>query len=225
MIAILQIVNRILKRAYGYNVPMPYLMLARHDESELNAGERFSGIADSPLTPHGRIMAARLAHLITGLKPDVAYTSRLSRARDTLAIMLQENGWSVPVHAAAELNERDSGKFTGLSLQAVEQELGHSKFEELHYGWNVAIPDGETHKAVYARVVPYFKRRLLPELEAGRTVLVVAHDHSLRALIKYLDGLSDRAIQDLRMPHDQIILYHYDDHGHITAKQIRRLPG
>jgi 2,3-bisphosphoglycerate-dependent phosphoglycerate mutase len=203
---------------------MSYLLLVRHGESEYNAKKLFTGTSDAPLTAAGREEITQLATQITDLKPDLAYTSRLSRAQDTLAILLHENNWdNVPVRAVTEFNERDYGDLTGLNKSDVKKTFGATTFDKLRRGWDEPIPGGETLKMVSERVVPYFLQHILPKLQSGRSVLIVTHNHSLRTLIKYLDNLSDQQVEQLRMYRNEVVTYKYSAHGTVESKQIRKL--
>lgn len=203
---------------------MPHLVLARHGESELNAAGCLSGNADTPLTVHGRTGTRHLARKIADLKPDLAFCSALSRAVDTLNIILHENSWNqVQVTIAPELNERDYGPLTGRNKAELSQELGAEEFKRLRLGWNEPIPQGETLKMVYDRVMPFFEHHIRPALGTGHETLIVAHEHVLRALRKHFDELSNDAIARIEFPHDEVIVYEFTQAGHLAAKYIRKL--
>ncbi len=196
-------------------------MLARHGESEYNAAERFTGLHDPPLTQRGRVQASQMAVSIKDLRPDVAFSSVLMRARDTLDIIIVDNGWDkLAIHTDDALNERDYGEFTGLNHSEIINRYGDSQYIKFRRGWNEPIPGGETLKMVYRRVVLYFEVSVLPELRRGNSVLIVAHGNTLRALIKHLDGLDDLQVETLEMPLQEIVIYNYE--VRITAKQVRK---
>lgn len=202
---------------------MAYLILARHGESEFNAKALWTGIWDVPLTDKGRQDAALMAHVVTDLPPQVAFTSALTRARDTLDIILHTNNWRPAVHTSAALNERDYGELTGMNKWDVEKRYGETQFQAWRRGWDTPVPGGETLKAVYERAIPYLKGHILPELADNKTVLVVAHGNTLRAVMKYLDKLSDEAVQSLEMPFGQIIIYQWQPDGILSHKEVRRI--
>jgi 2,3-bisphosphoglycerate-dependent phosphoglycerate mutase len=203
------------------NKAMPYLLLARHGESEYNSKNLWTGVTDCPLTDKGRGQAALMAGAIKDLKPDVAFTSMLSRAQDTLQIILQDNHWDeIPTYFNKSLNERDYGEYTGMNKLEVEKQVGHEKFIKIRRGWDEPVPGGETLKMVYQRMMLYFNDHIIPEIKSGRSVLVVAHGNSLRALIKYLDTLNDAEIEDVEMPLVEILVYNYE--MRIAAKQVRQ---
>jgi 2,3-bisphosphoglycerate-dependent phosphoglycerate mutase len=202
---------------------MTKLILVRHGESAFNAKSLWTGIWDVPLTPKGRHDAALTAAAIEDLKPDLAFTSKLSRASDTLKIILEHNHWNIPVHAGAALNERDYGDLTGMNKWDVEERYGQDQFAKWRRGWDEPVPNGETLKMVYARVVPYYCKYILPELISGRSVIVAAHGNSIRALTKYLENLSDKAIETVEMLFGQIVIYDVDNAGAVDNKAVIKL--
>lgn len=201
---------------------MPHLILIRHGESEYNAKELFTGTTDAPLTNQGKRDASTIAMAIKDLKPEVAFSSTMNRAKETLEIMVVDNGWDMmPVTADAALNERDYGSLTGQSHQAVEKKYGKEQFSKWRRGWDEPIPGGgETLKMVYRRAVLYFEVHILPHLRHGNSVLIVAHGNTLRALIKHVDGLDDKQVEKLEMPLEEIVVYNYEIR--VTSKQVRK---
>ncbi len=200
---------------------MSHLILIRHGESEYNAQKKFAGLHNPPLTQNGRAQSSEMATAIKDLAPNVAYTSLLQRAQDTLNIILKDNAWeNIPIIEDALLNERDYGQFSGLHHSEIIKRFGNDQYIRFRRGWNEPIPGGETLKMVYGRIVPYFETQILPELRNGKNVMLVAHGNSLRALIKYLDGLDDRAVETLEMLMNEVITYNFE--GRITAKQVRK---
>ena len=200
---------------------MPYLLLARHGESEFNSKNLWTGLTDCDLTDKGRGQASLMAGAIKDLKPDVAFTSMLTRAQDTLQIILQDNGWDkIPTYFNKSLNERDYGDYTGMNKLEVEKKVGHDQFVKIRRGWDEPVPGGETLKVVYQRIMLYFNEHILPEIKSGKSVLVVAHGNSLRALIKYLDNLGDQDIEAVEMPLVEILVYNYE--MRIASKQVRQ---
>jgi 2,3-bisphosphoglycerate-dependent phosphoglycerate mutase len=202
---------------------MAKLILARHGESQFNAKSLWTGIWDVPLTKKGRHEAAQMAHVIKDVRPVIAYTSALSRATETLSLILAANHWRVKVFADATLNERDYGDLTGMNKWVVEERYGEAQFNKWRRGWDEPVPEGETLKQVYARAVPYYQKHILPDLKHGKNVLIVAHGNTLRALIKHLDELSNEAVQSLEMPFGQVMVYTLNDHGAVENKEIRKI--
>jgi len=104
----------------------------------------------------------------------------------------------------------------------IKKELGEEGFKKLRRGWDVPIPNGETLKDVYNRTVPYYESEILPKLKDGKNVLVSAHGNSLRALVKYLDGLSDSDVENLEITTGEVIIYKVDTAGSVVSKELRR---
>jgi 2,3-bisphosphoglycerate-dependent phosphoglycerate mutase len=103
-----------------------------------------------------------------------------------------------------------------------EKLLGPEEFKKLRRGWNYPVPNGESLKMVYERTVPYFTSMILPKLQEGKNVLVVAHGNSLRSIIKWIEGISDEGIADVEMPFGAIVIYTLDPGGHLITKEVRQ---
>lgn len=199
------------------------LILTRHGESEFNAKSLWTGLWDIPLTEKGEGQAAQMGRALAATEPDVAFTSALIRAQDTLKIILHTNGWDTPVHQSHLLNERDYGELTGLNKWEVEKQYGAEQFTRWRRGWDEPVPGGETLKDVSERALPYFEEHILPLLKAGKTVLVTAHGNTLRALIKHFDNIDDVGVEHLEMPFGQIISYQFDSDGHPSGKLTEQI--
>jgi 2,3-bisphosphoglycerate-dependent phosphoglycerate mutase len=218
---------------------MHQVVLLRHGESEWNLSNRFSGWKDVDLTETGRSEAAEAGQLLKseGFEFDLAYTSVLKRAIRTLWIVLDEMDlmW-IPVVRDWHLNERSYGALQGLNKAETAAEHGEEQVliwrrsydvpppaldrsDERHpandrrYASLAAdeIPDTESLKTTVARFVPYWEDVIAPQIKAGKRVLITAHGNSLRALVKYLDGVSDEEIVDLNIPTGAPLLYELDD--------------
>jgi 2,3-bisphosphoglycerate-dependent phosphoglycerate mutase len=190
------------------------LVLLRHGESLWNDAGRWTGLMDIPLSATGRAEAQQAARQLTGRSIDVAFTSMLQRAAETLTLVLAAlDQRAVPVVQAAALNERDYGRFTGKSKAALKAELGDAAFRQLHRGWATPTPGGESVQDVYQRVVPFYEAAIVRELQQGKQVLVVAHGTSLRVLVKYIEQLSDTAISNVELSTGQAITYTADQLG------------
>ena len=198
------------------------LVLVRHGESEWNAKNVWTGLTDIGLTDKGRDEATKAGGALKDLSFDVAFTSPLSRAKETLQIMLRTLQQSLRIIEHAALNERDYGIYTGKNKFEIERELGEAEFKQLRRGWDYPIPEGESLKDVYARVVPYYEKEILPFLKAGKRVLVSAHGNSLRALIKYLDKISDEDISNVELATGEIVLYRIDSSGRVLSHEKRK---
>src|SRR5689334_9633589 len=202
------------------------LILVRHGESEWNEKNLFTGWVDVDLTDKGRAEAARAGELIAELdrQPDVVYTSLLRRAINTANITLDkaDRHW-IPVHRNWRLNERHYGALQGLDKAETKAKYGHEQFMAWRRSYDTPPPpiekgskysqdadpryadiDGgpltECLADVVARFVPYYEQAIVPDLQAGKTVLIAAHGNSLRALVKYLDNMSDADVVGLNIP-------------------------
>ncbi len=201
---------------------MAYLVLVRHGESEWNAQGLWTGWRDVSLNEKGREEARRAADALRDVKLDVGYTSKLIRAQQTLDEIKQALGVpNLPVVEDAALNERDYGDLTAKNKWEVEKEYGADQFLKWRRSWDYPVPGGETLKDVYARVAPYYDQHLLPDLKAGKNVIVAAHGNSLRALVKHLENIPDDAIPSLEIGTGEVYVYQVDPTGKIVAKEIR----
>lgn len=202
---------------------MSHLILTRHGESQFNAKSLWTGTWDVPLTDKGRHEAAMVAHTIKDFRPTYAFTSNLSRATETLQIILSTNHWKPKVTADSALGERDYGELTGMNKWVVEEKYGAAQFNRWRRGWDEPVPGGETLKQVYQRVVPYYDKHIAPLLKKNTAVLLTAHGNSLRALIKYLDELSNDQVKNLEMPFGEAIIYTFNESGSVTGKEDRKI--
>ncbi len=201
---------------------MAYLVLVRHGESKWNAIGAWTGLMDISLDEKGYEAARKDALLLKDIKFNTAYTSKLHRAIQTLDEIKKELGCDgLPVVEDGALNERDYGDLTGKNKWEIEKEYGEDQFLKWRRGWDEKIPNGETLKDVYSRVVPYYQQQILPDLKNGKNVLIVAHGNSLRALVKYLENITDADISNLEIATGEIYIYQIDQKGKITSKEIK----
>ena len=190
---------------------MGILVISRHGESEWNLLGKWTGWTDVNLTEKGRNDTVRLGALLKGVVFNEAYTSSLKRTQQTLAALLEGCGVeNLPTTHATELNERDYGDLTGKNKWEVKSEIGEEAFNGIRRGWDYPVPGGETLKDVYARVVPYFEQEILPKLQNGENILLVAHGNSIRALIKHLDQVSEAEMANVEMPFGQLLVYTFE---------------
>src|SRR5581483_6860002 len=146
---------------------MAKLALLRHGQSEYNAKGLWTGLTDISLNEDGIAEAHRAADALRDVSFDVAFTSMLKRAQETLDIILADlQNTAIPIHRNAALNERDYGDLTGKNKWQVRDEYGEEQFLKWRRSWNYPVPGGETLEDVYARVVPYYESQILPELRA-----------------------------------------------------------
>lgn len=214
------------------------LILLRHGNSDWNQKNLFTGWVDVRLSDQGVAEAKRAGELLaeSGLKPDVLYTSVLTRAIQTanLALETADRLW-IPVKRSWRLNERHYGSLQGLDKAETLEKYGPEKFmewrrsfdvpppplddaaeysqvhDERYAGIDGEIPRTESLKIVIDRMLPYWQSDIIPSLASGQTVLVTAHGNSLRALVKHLDGISDDDIAELNIPTGIPLVYELDD--------------
>jgi 2,3-bisphosphoglycerate-dependent phosphoglycerate mutase len=186
------------------------LILVRHAESIWNKENRFTGDIDVGLSLVGVHQALDAAKSIPHF--DKVYTSALFRCKMTAALVLASlnkkfsfsdhpvEGLDVPVQEDARLNERDYGELKGQDKSQVLEMYGREQFMKWRRGYQDRPPGGESLHDVTIRVKKFLEDTLLPDLDSGKDVLIVAHGNSLRALIKVIEALSDEAIVDLEIP-------------------------
>ncbi len=200
---------------------MAYLVLVRHGQSEWNAKGLWTGWTDVNLSETGREEARQAGSLIQNIAIAIAFTSALKRASQTLDEIKKVLGKDIPTISDKALNERNYGDLTGKNKWEIQKEFGEEQFLKWRRGWDEPIKNGETLKDVYARVVQYYQEIILPHLEKGENVLIAAHGNSLRALVKYLENISDTDITHLEIATGEVYVYEIDDKGKIIHKEIR----
>ena len=201
---------------------MSYLILVRHAKSEWNELGLWTGWTDVSLSKGGRKEAKKSAKHLKGFPIHKTHTSRLKRAIETWEILKDTLGLhktKAVKHKA--LNEKHYGIFTGKNKWQVKEEVGEEIFQKIRRGWDHPIQGGETLKEVHARVVPYYQKKILPDIRKGKNVLVVAHGNSLRPLVKYLENLSEEEVEKLEIGIAEIYIYEFDKKGFIVKKEIR----
>ena len=213
------------------------LILVRHGESTWNAKNLFTGWVDVDLSEKGREEAVASGNQLrdAGLLPDELHTSLLRRAITTANVAMDvcDRHW-IPVHRSWRLNERHYGALQGKNKKETLEQYGEEQFMQWRRSFDVpppplpadsefsqardprytrlpdAMPDTECLKDVVARMIPYWENQISADLLAGKTVAVVAHGNSLRALIKHLDGISDADIAGLNVPTGMPLVYRLD---------------
>lgn len=201
---------------------MAQLVLVRHGESEWNAKGLWTGWTDVNLSENGREEAKKAGDLLKDIHFDYAYTSNLKRAQQTLEeINIVTGQKNIPTVADKALNERDYGDMTGKNKWEVKEQIGDEEFQKIRRSWDYPPANGESLKMVYERVIPYYEREILPKLKEGKNVIIAAHGNSLRALIKYLENISDEDIPGLEMATGGVYVYQLDNEGKVTTKEIR----
>jgi 2,3-bisphosphoglycerate-dependent phosphoglycerate mutase len=213
------------------------LILLRHGESQWNEKNLFTGWVDVDLSAKGLTEAHRAGELLTehNLLPDVLHTSLLRRAITTanIALDVADRHW-IPVHRTWRLNERHYGALQGKDKAQTLAEYGEEQFKLWRRSFDTpppaidpanefaqtadprysdlgtALPSTECLADVVDRMIPYWKSEITPNLQAGKTVLVVAHGNSLRALVKHLDNIGDSEIAELNIPTGIPLVYELD---------------
>jgi 2,3-bisphosphoglycerate-dependent phosphoglycerate mutase len=217
---------------------LPRLILLRHGQSLWNRERRFTGWTDIDLSPQGVKEARHAGRLMrgAGIAIDLAYTSLLKRALRTLWIVLDEMGLvGVPVIQSWRLNERSYGSFEGLCLDEAEEIYGaeqvrvwrksfHHRFPARPEG-GIGLQEGghrrtnpiagppsssESLKEVQERLLPLWQEEIAADLEEGRSILVVSHGNTIRALVKHIEGISDLDIEDLAVHNADPLVYELD---------------
>ena len=201
---------------------MANLILVRHGQSTWNKLGKWTGWTDVHLNEAGEKEAETMGGLLKDTVPDIAFTSDLIRAEETLTIIEHQLGFKhdIPVTHAKELNERNYGDLTGKNKWEVEKEYGEEVFHGIRRSWDYKIPNGETLKDVYNRVVPYFEEQILPHLKEGKNVIIVAHGNSLRSLIKQLENISDEEIADVEIATGEAFVYSINSEGKVVSKKV-----
>jgi 2,3-bisphosphoglycerate-dependent phosphoglycerate mutase len=226
------------------------LILLRHGESVWNAKNLFTGWVDVELSEKGLLEAARGGQLLkeANLLPDVLHTSLLKRAVDTADIALKNCGRTgIPTKRSWRLNERHYGALQGKDKAATLKEYGQEQFQLWRRSFDVPppeiadndqysqknepkyadlgelLPKTECLKDVVARVVPYLTGEITDDLKSGKTVLITAHGNSIRAIVKYLDAISDTDIAGVNIPTGIPLLYELNEKFESITKGGRYL--
>ena len=226
---------------------MSYLILVRHGESGWNVDGRFGGWVDVPLTGKGIEESLLCAAELEEIRLDLAFTSKLVRAQETLFLILskqkkigvfvheaagaeggrtgsgaeagmdnKENRYAyppkteknlVPIYSSEALNERYYGILQGRKKDQMKEKYGEEQILHWCRSYDEGPPEGESLKDIYRRAVPYFEREIFPALQQGKNVIVCAHQNSLRALIKHLEGISNEDIRKVRLANARPVIY------------------
>lgn len=211
---------------------MAKLVLIRHGQSAWNKKKIFTGWVDVTLTQKGVEEAMQAGKEVADIDFDVVFTSKLSRAQATAALVLSENHSErcpifvhekekkyevpegieyTPVYVAEELNERHYGSLQGKSKEAVRAEVGEEQFTKWRRSCDNPPPEGECLTSTIARAMPYFDSKILPYLVQGKTVLIAAHGNSLRGIVKEIEKISDEDIPKFEIPTGKPRIYEYEE--------------
>ena len=186
------------------------LILVRHGESEWNLKNLFTGWRNPDLTEKGVAEASAAGKRLAAAKlvPDLFYTSTLKRAQHTLDLILDELGITDLVIARDKaLNERDYGDLSGLNKDDARKKWGEEQVLICRRSYDVPPPGGESLKDTAARTLPYYEREILPQLKAGKTVLIAAHGNSLRAMVMAIEGLTPAEILKRELATGEPVVY------------------
>lgn len=221
------------------------LVLVRHGESIWNKENKFTGWTDVDLSELGRVEAKNAGQSLKerNYNFDICYTSYLKRAINTEELLLNEMGLNIPVVKSWKLNERHYGALQGLNKSETAEKYGEEqvhiwrrsfdiapplldendernpKFDETYINVNENLPLGESLKDTIKRVIPYYEENILKDMKNGKKVLVVAHGNSLRALVKYIENISDEEIAELNIPTGVPLVYELDENGSYISKE------
>ncbi len=204
---------------------MSTLILLRHGQSQWNLENRFTGWTDVPLTPQGEADAATSGRMLKEFHFDRAFTSRLQRAAKTLEVIVKEIDQSqMPIMHDSALNERHYGELQGLNKAETAEKYGQDQVKLWRRSYDTPPPGGESMADCEKRTQPFFLQYVLPHVEAGENVIVVAHGNSLRPIIKYLDHLEPEAAATLEIGLCTPYIYTFEGKS-IVHREVREVPG
>lgn len=197
------------------------LVLVRHGQSEWNRKNLFTGWRDPDLTEQGVAEATKAGKLLRkrGLHFDIAYSSVLTRANRTLELILKElEQEDLETNRDQSLNERDYGALSGMNKDDAALRWGADKVLQWRRSYDVPPPGGESLKDTAARVLPYYKTQIWPDIRDGKNVIVTAHGNSIRSLIMYLEDMSPQQVVACEVATGAPIIYRLTLHGHVADR-------
>lgn len=197
------------------------LVLVRHGQSQWNEKNLFTGWKDPGLTAKGveEAKSAGIQLRTEGFQFDVMFTSDLLRAQKTGEIILKELGVkNLPVVKNQALNERDYGDLSGLNKDEAREKWGDEQVHIWRRSFDTPPPGGESLKGTAERVLPYFKKEILPQLLEGKNILITAHGNSLRSLVMELDQLTKEQVVKLEIATGDPIYYEIASSGKVVKK-------
>jgi 2,3-bisphosphoglycerate-dependent phosphoglycerate mutase len=224
---------------------MAKLVLIRHGQSVWNLENRFTGWVDVPLSKKGMLEAKRAGKLLNTYKFDIAYTSSLIRAIETLYLIFAESqihkvpiihhqhgqlhDWEayfgdkrkeIAVFEDISLDERYYGGLQGMNKDEMKKKFGEDKVKQWRRSYAIRPPHGESLKDTAKRTLPFFKKNILPAVMSGKNVLVAAHGNSLRSIIMFLDDLTPDEVVNLELATGVPIIYDLNSRGKVLSKKI-----
>lgn len=197
------------------------LVLVRHGQSEWNLKNLFTGWRDVELTEQGIAEAKEAGRKLKaqGLIFDIAFTSALKRAQNTLDLLLDEMGQSkLPVIKDQALNERDYGDLSGLNKDDARKKWGEEQVHIWRRSYDIAPPGGESLRDTLARTLPYYVQEILPRVLRGERTIIAAHGNSLRALVMVLEKLSPEGILKREISTGVPIIYRLNADATVASK-------
>jgi len=190
---------------------MAKLILLRHLESQWNKENRFTGWTDVSLSEEGVKSAKKVAEKILDFTINKVYTSPLIRNKNTVSLILEKlDKKYLPVFIDKALDERNYGDLQGFNKDEIKVKYGEEQVRLWRRSWEYSPPEGESLKDVYNRVVPFYENNIQNDLEENTNVLVVASHNSLRALVKYLEKISNEDIINLEIPTGSLRVYEFN---------------
>ena len=191
---------------------MSDLILIRHGQSVWNAANRFTGWTDVELSEVGVSEAEEAGRILSSHRIDVVHTSDLIRAQRTAEIIMSLNESSEGYSTKSDwrLNERNYGSLQGLNKAETAEKFGAEQVHIWRRSFDVAPPDGESLEMTAERTIPYFEEEILPDLQAGKGVLVSAHGNSLRSIVMHIEGISPEDIVSLEIQTGSPMFYEFE---------------
>ncbi len=221
------------------------MVLVRHGQSQWNLENRFTGWVDVPLSVKGRDEATSAGKKLKDMRFDTMYVSHLMRAIQTMHYILLEltdkripiiyheekriHDWEhysgdrnneIPIYQSIDLAERYYGDLQGLNKAETMKKYGEAQVHLWRRSYDINPPQGESLKDTCERTIPYYKNHILPELQAGKNVLIVAHGNSLRSITKYVENISDQEIPNVEIPTGVPIVYTFDSQMKLQKKVL-----
>ena len=200
---------------------MSKLILIRHGQSEWNELNLFTGWKNPGLTKKGEKEATDAGKLLRekGIIFDIAFTSALKRAQDTLTIILKEiDQTSLKIIKDQSLNERDYGDLSGLNKDEARKKWGEDKVHQWRRSFDIPPPGGESLRNTADRVLPYYESNIVPRINEGLNILITAHGNSLRSLVMHLDKISSEDIVKLEIGTGVPLIYETE-----SSENIKRV--
>jgi 2,3-bisphosphoglycerate-dependent phosphoglycerate mutase len=189
---------------------MSTLVLLRHGQSQWNHENRFTGFTDVDLNETGIAEAKRAGEQLKGIKFDKVYTSTLKRAYNTAQLAMEAANQNPPTVKHDDLRERDYGDLTGLNKAETAKKYGDEQVHIWRRSYDIKPPGGESLKDVVARVTPYFNQHILPELQAGKNILMAAHGNTLRAMLIVLGENTPENINTAEISTGVPVIFEYN---------------